>query len=322
MNLLQLARQAQFEIDALRTGNVASALWSAEEVYAAINTAADSAYRIARLVGSDIVTKTLLSTDAAVDLITESYAPSSLRLVSGTIDYTMPPDVVSIVNIAPITSGFDGIMFKPLRPNQKTYVDQRVIPSAELGTVVDSEANFFFFPIGRRTLRIVPTPQDTIDIEFIYNYRPPKLMTYSTGTIEITAGAPTTVTGTSTVWVDVGLRTPAEYINGTVATVVDLGLYYPTISSFTSNTVLTLSKSHATVAASGAYRIAMVPVLPEQHHAWLAQMAAAVLFRKVNLETSNQAITNLEKQLLTEIKPEIEQRQIMESIPVEPYELP
>ena len=94
MNLAQIARQARLEIDAIRASGTTSGLWIDEEVYAAINTALDSAYRIVRLSGSDLLAKHLKSTDSAVDLITESYDPGSLQLVSGTIDYTLPPDLV------------------------------------------------------------------------------------------------------------------------------------------------------------------------------------------------------------------------------------
>ena len=68
MNLAQLARKTRFEIDAIRTGDVASALWSDEEVYSAINDAVDRALRVYRLAGNPVPTKSMLSTAAAVDL--------------------------------------------------------------------------------------------------------------------------------------------------------------------------------------------------------------------------------------------------------------
>lgn len=320
MNLLQLARRAQFEVDALRTGDVASGLWSDEQVYSAINTAVDSAYRILRLSDSDIVTTTMKSTDATIDLVEENYLPSSLAMVSGTADYTLPPDFVSVKSIIPITSGYDEVQFVPLRTSQRLYRDQRAILNADLDPVQNTSAIFYYVIIGRRTLRIVPTPQDAFDIELLYHYRPVKLKVYSTGTVTILGGTPTIVTGTGSLWVDVGLRTPAEFVSGSITAAVNLGLHYPTVSTIDSNTQVTLRKSQSALAGS-AYRLAMAPVLPEQYHDWLAQMAAAILLRRVNIETSTAAAAALEKQLVGEVRPEIEQRQSQDSIPVEPYEL-
>ncbi len=322
MNLAQLARQARLEVDAIRASGTTSGLWIDEEVYAAINTALESAYRIVRLSGSDLLAKHMKSTDSAVDLITESYDPGSLQLVSGTIDYTLPPDLVNVINILPLTSGYDGIRFRPLKTYQKIYADQRTIPNSDLTSVNNGEATIYYVLIGQRTIRFVPTPQDTIDVELVYNYRPPKLMLYSTGTIA-TTGANAIVTGSTTEWLDVGLRTPAEWIVGTVSTAVDLGLYYPTISSIDTNTQLTMTKTVTVTHAPGTtYRIAMVPAIPVEYHAWLAQMAAALMYRKVSVEVSDKAVQFLEKQLMSEVQPEFALRDMQESALVEPYDLP
>ena len=150
---------------------------------------------------------------------------------------------------------------------------------------------------------------------------PPRLKVYSTGTVTVDAGTPTIITGAGTSWVGGGMRTPAHFISGAVATAVDLGLEYPTVSTIDSNTQITLAKSHAALAGS-TYRVAMVPILPGEHHDWLAMMAAALLFRKVNVETSDAAIPALEKQLMNEIQPELVLDQMQESLMVEPFELP
>ena len=127
MNVLQLARKALFEVDAIRSGGTLSGLWTAEEYTDAINTAVDSAYRIFRLAGSDIVTKRITSTDSAIDMISESYAPSSLKTVVDTTTYTLPPDFVHVVSILPITSGFDGVTFRPAIKNKKFFINYLLI---------------------------------------------------------------------------------------------------------------------------------------------------------------------------------------------------
>lgn len=321
LNLEQLARKARFEVDGIRTGNVASALYSDEEVYSAVNAAQNRALRIMRLAGSAIPQKVLASTDPSTDLLSETYAPTSLRLVSGTINYTLPPDLVSIISIAPLTTGYDGLRFRPLKTSQKTYIDQRSIPAEDLSSLNNDEGSLFYVRLGKRTLRIVPTVQDTIDIELIYTYMPPRLKVYSTGTVTIDAGTPTIVTGASTAWIAAGLRTPAQFISGSASVAVSLSTEYPTISTIDSDTQMTMAKSQGALAGS-AYRVAMVPVVPGEHHEWLAMMAGALLFRKVNIETSDAAIKELEKQLINEIQPEVGMDQMQESLIVEPFELP
>ena len=116
MNASQLVRKARLEVDAIRTGGTVSGLWTDEEVLDAVNTAVDTAYSLLRLADSEIVTKSVRSTDASTDLISETYAPSSLAIVSGTSDYTLPPDLVALVALIPVTAGYTDIRFRVAKP--------------------------------------------------------------------------------------------------------------------------------------------------------------------------------------------------------------
>lgn len=320
MNAYQIIRKARFEVDGLRTNNVKSALWSDEECVDYLNTAMDRAARIIRMSGSDLLSKTLLSTDSTVDLVSENYAPSSLQVVSGTTDYTLPPDFVRVVSIIPTTSGFEGVRFKPATTNQRYWMDQRLASDDELASVNNADATFWYTVIGARTLRIVPTPQDTIDIELVYNYRPAKVFTYTSGSLKLTQDS-TSVVGVGTEWTT-SLRTPAELIVGSVDNVT-IDRTYPAIASIGSDTALTLRKAYTGETVSGqSYGIAMVPTIPEEHHSWLAQMVAALMLRKVSIELSDASVKALEGQLITEVTPEVTVRQIQESLPVEPYNIP
>ena len=62
--------------------------------------------------------------------------------------------------------------------------------------------------------------------------------------------------------------------------------------------------------------------LPEEHHAWLAQVTAAIMLRKVSPDLSKAALEDLDKQLSLEVQPEIAIRQVQESLPVDEYTLP
>ena len=313
-------RKARLELDAIRADASVSALFSDEVTLDAVNTAVDAAYTVLRLAGTDIVTKIINSTDSAVDFITESYTPSSFRLVADTATYTLPPDLVKPVAIRPITSGFDGVVFRPSSVTRTDFIDYRSIPTDELSSVSGGAAIYWYTLTGPRTLLIVPTPKDTIDLAFTYQYRPPRLLNYPTGTVGTGGASSTTVTGAGTDWVNIGLRTPAELVVGAVATDVNIGTYYPQVSAISSATSLTMSKAQV-IANGSAYRISMVPLLPEEYHTWLAQRAAAVLLRKISLQGSQAAQASLDSQLLGLIQPEVAQRQAQESLTTEPAQV-
>ncbi len=324
MNLLQLGRKALFEIDAIRTGNVASDLWSLEEVYDAVNTAMDRAARIIRLADSDILTRRLVTTGGALDLISESYAQSSLRLLADTSSYTLPPDFVRLVSIVPTTAGFEAVRFRPAQLNAKYFVDQRVLTSDDLASSNNSDQVFWYIIYGGRTLLVSPTPQDTINLEVFYQYRPSRLLTYSTSTVSLTNNN-AAVTGSSTTWLTSGIRTPCDLVVGTAPTALNVSLntYSPRVLSIDTNTTLTLARvySGATDGTAG-YALAMIPELPEEHHEWLAQTAAAIMYRKVNAETSGKLMEALDSELRLAVQPELTIRQQQESLAVEPFEIP
>ena len=320
MNLLQIVRQARFEVDAIRSGGTTSALWSDEECNTAVNTAMDRAARVIRLADSDLLSRSIESDDSAIDLIAESYDPSSFRLVDDTSDYTLPPDFVRVISLRPITADFEGVRFRPSRVNRKDFVDQRSIRNSDLSSIRGSDVTYAYALIGPRTIRFAPTPQDTIDLELVYQFRPPKLISYTTGTVTVT-NASTAITGASTDWLVYGLRDPAELVVG--ATTVTVDRYYPRVSSVTSATAATFQRTYQGTTAPGqTYALAMVPRLPDEHHAWLAQMAAAIMMRKVNPELSDKLAGVLEKQLMEDVRPELDMRQAQESLIVEPFELP
>jgi hypothetical protein len=325
-NVLQLMRQARFEVDAIRTGNATSDLWEDEEVLQAVNTAMDSAAKILRLVDSNILTKTMASTDAAVDLISENYNPASLKVTADVSDYTLPPDFVRVVSILPTEVDFDGTKFRPLPPQHRTFQDMRTTsfdPDDQISIRL-TDRIFYYTVLGGRTLRLVPTPRtDSFHIELMYQFRPPKLFFANTGTVQRTSGNPV-VPGVGTSWVSDGIRTPAELLVGvTTANGVLLNRYYPTVATIASDTSLTLAKNATVTDGVGqSYHLAMVPHLPDEHHAWLAQMAGAIMMRKVNPDISAKLVQELEKQYTKEVEPELTTRQIQESIPAEPFEIP
>lgn len=326
MNVLQVMRQAQFEVDTVRSGNVLSGMWTAEEVLSAVNVSMDRTARLLRLSGSEILTKTMKSTDAGSDLISEVYSPSlSLQITEGVSEYTLPPDFVRVASLRPLVviPGFEGIRFRPGNYSDDNWVNLKTIPTADLVSGDNSDMVYSYIITGRRTLRLAPTPKDTFAVELAYHYRAPRLRHYSVGTIQRTNGA-VGVTGGGTQWVTFGLRSPSELIAGAVQTAATVLLdeYYPTNITFITDTSLNLSKPSTVTDGVGIpYTIAMVPILPEEHHTWLAQMAAATLLRKVDVDLSTKMQADLAQQLLEQVLPEVTLRQLQESLIASCFEI-
>ena len=325
MNVLQIMRQARFEVDTIRAGNVHSGMWGDEEVLSAVNVSMDRTARLLRLAGSEILTKVINSDDAGQDLISEIYSPSiNIRMIPDVNTYTLPPDFVRVAAIRPRvgTPGFEGVRFTPSSHSQDAWTDMKTIPIDTLPSANRSSMTYYYIVMGNRTLRIAPTPQDTFDIELVYHYRAPRLRYYSVGTIQRTSAA-IGVTGSGTSWLTYGLRTPAELIPSVTATTgVTVDSYYPTISSIVTDTSLeTARPSTVTDGVGIVYTIAMVPVLPEEHHTWLAQLTAATLLRKVDADLSAKLQMDLAQQLLEQVVPEITLRQLQDSLVAEAFEL-
>ena len=317
MNLSQIIRKARFEVDAIRASGATSALWSDEEVIDDANTAMDRAARLLRLADSAVLTKSMKSTDAAVNLISETYNPASLAIVASTFDYTLPSDFVRVENIIPLTTDFDGVRFVPATLHQRGWVDQSVLTAADISPAQGSEQIFYYTIIGARTLRIRPLPPSAFDIELLYQYRPPRLQNYSTGTIQLTLNS-TTVHGVGVTWQSAGIRTPADLIT-TSPNLVNINTVYPRLSSLTNETDMVLARAWPSENYTGTYHISMIPLLPDEHHSWLAQVTAAIMLRKVSPDLSEAALKDLDKQLTAEVQPEIVIRQMQDSIPVDEY---
>lgn len=333
MNLLQIIRKARFAVDAIRTGDVTSALWGDEEMVDLTNTAMDEAAKIIRLADSRILSKTLVSTGGIpygsgqfgggsysdADLVSESYTLPPIA--AETTDYLLPPDFVRVVSIRPTDVAFQAVVFRPMNAQDKYFLDQRSIPSADLISSSNSNQTLWYTLVGPRGIRFTPTPKDAINIEMVYDFRAPKLL-YAGGSMSITNGAVALSGSGGTTWFTSGLRTPAELLPGiTSLSQVRIDRIYPGVASITSDSAAVMTRAwQSSTLTNSSSLLAMVPQLPEEHHAWLAEMTAALMMKKVNTDTATKMMTDLTRQLKEMVQPEITVRQIQESIPVEPFE--
>ena len=322
MNVLKIIKMARYELDSIRTNNVVSAMWGDEEVLQAVNTSMEEAASVLRAADSPYLKRIIRSDGATMDLISEVYDPASLAVVPDQLDYVLPPDCVSIVSIRALGDQFSGVRFRPAKDTQKAFVDQLSIQTSDLGTVEAGDATYWYTRVGDQGLRIVPMPKNDIDVELTYYYRPAKLRYYSTGTVSGTVSL-LPVTGSSTLWYSAGLREPAELMLSLASiTAVDLSTVYPSVRSIVDDTTLTMKRPNATTFGPVAYFLAMIPTLPQEHHAWLAQMTAACMMRKVSIELSDKMKAELRAQLVSKVQPEVVRDQVQESYAVEPFELP
>ena len=325
MNCLQIMKQARYDADAMRVSNTPSGMWNDEEVLNAANVAMDTAARILRLSGSDILTRTTKTTDGILVLIHENYSPSaSLRITADDATYTLPENCVRIVSIRPITSGFENVRFHPVAAQDSRYLALRSVPLDQLASANNYDTDYYYTVTDARTLTLAPTPKDTFDIELVYHIRPSKLKYVSNGTVQRTNGQ-VTVTGSSTSWLSDGIRFPADLLVGvTDINTVVLSTSYPTLgSNLASDTTLTLARAATTTDSVGqSYILAMVPKLPEEHHTWLAQLTAAIMLRKVDIDLSTKLQSDLTATFMGAITPEVTLRQLQESLITEPYAIP
>jgi len=321
MNVLQLMKQARYDVDAIRTGSVASAMWQDEEVLQATNIAMDTAARILRLSGSDLLTRTMKSTDSGIQLIREVYSPTvSLRITAGVDTYTLPENCVRVVSIRPITTGYGDVRFHPTSHQHTDYQDLRSSPVYGV-TVANEETDFYYVVTGARTLTVAPVPTNTFDIELVYHVRPARMRYVQNGTVQRVSGQ-VTVTGSGTTWLSSGIRLPAELLVGlTNINTVQLDASYPSVGTAigTDTTLLMSLPSVVTDGVGQTYTLAMAPTLPEEHHTWLAQLTAAILMRKVDMDLSTKLQADLGMTFLSAITPEVTLRQLQESLITEAF---
>lgn len=284
MNIDQIIRRADFIADSVRASGTISSLWITEEKVDLINEVYELIQPTLRLARRHYFARRMLSTDASSTILRQTYAPSSLTLVSGTRTYTLPPDFVEVIRLSPLISTTDttnqGVRFTHRDVAAPEFVDRDLAGSQSGGP-----GHYLFDIQGDRTLRISPSARAAMDVELVYVAQRPGLYRTQTGTVSVAA---LVVTGTSTVFSDAALQMGAmELILGTSASATvptpSLQTTYPAVSSLDSSTQLTLvGPTPGTYAAGTGFILSAVPQVPVVHHRWMASLLAVLMQRKVN----------------------------------------
>lgn len=287
MNTAQIIRRALFDIDAVERDRTTADYYTQEELLAWTNEAKDICESLIRQVNADYNLVTRLSTDSSFRFEGITYAPSSFQLLTTTSTYTLPPDLIELRKIRVITAGEESRVLTALDISHPTF---KYLQSQDRTNTTGGE--IYYDILGERTLYLSQPPDATLDLEITYLQRTPKLQLYSTGTVSITQDTDDVV-GVSSLWVDNALVTPAEIMVAAATaapkfasdisggTWVDPGLQYAPISTFDTDTTLTLQANWliATVSAVG-HLIASVPQIPAEHRHLLSTYVAVKCLEK------------------------------------------
>lgn len=148
-----------------------ASFWSNAQLNRYINRAKDRVWNRVKALNEDYFTITRASTDGSLTILGETYAASSFQIVSGTRDYTLPPDFSEMKLIEVTTDNYEDVRFVH---RDMAHPEMRAL----LEITDDQTPSYFVFDIiGERTLRIAPTSNTTLDLNITYVQILPELTT-------------------------------------------------------------------------------------------------------------------------------------------------
>ena len=268
-------------------------------------------------------TRILRTTDSSLTIMGQTFLPSSLAWVSGTRNYTLPPDFVRMLLATDLTSSGDSdkvrLTFRDLRSeNMRELMTQNQGGNPAGEVLADI--------IGERTMLIRPIPASARDWEFIYERRVTPLRRRTTGTASISNGG-TVVTLSSTALANRFMEAGMEMVLGTTSSVptADPNEVYPVIDSVDSATQVTLEGPYYTADGSNlsgvGYIAASVSEVPADLHdaiTYYIVKEAAKVGPNPSLELAMTA-QGMFDELVLDIIGDVEMRQISDMETVEPY---
>jgi len=193
MNVGQICRQALIEAGVVRQDGTVSPLFAQDEVVRWANEGYEEAQKVLRNAEMDYnwIAREFHASNT-ITFENEDYALSNLRLVNGTTEYTLPPDLLLLKEMRCITSGQESRAFRPLDVTDPYF--QTLAKSTNPAT-----DPIYWDQVDRSTLLLANDPETNLDLHISYVRRSPKLMYYTTGTVAVNQSA-AAVTGTSTLW--------------------------------------------------------------------------------------------------------------------------
>jgi hypothetical protein len=325
MNAGQIIRLGLLNANLVKIDQTTSPLITQAEALAWANEGKDKLEKVLRQAKEDYQLVVMQSNDTAFRWVGQTYDPAVLRMTSASTIYSLPPDLLELKYIRPLTTGQESVEFE--------YLDSSTKYFRELRTLTNKPGNPIYFDfVGERSLLLANAPQSSLDIEIGYIARSAPLQLYTTGTISLLNGI-AAVTGTLTAWVVDEVHHNVELIvspdaaapkvisQTTGGTWVDPSRFYYRVDSITSDGNLTLSAPWLPLDAPGrGYMLATVPVTPSEHHYSIAKWISHMALMKARSPAAAGFASSFLADL-NEIKGDIAQRQTHDVEYVEAYEV-
>ena len=163
---MAVARRLVSEMEtAVRTAldEATAAFFTQANLWTFLTRAAHVVHTEIRKLKADYFLVNLASTDGSKTILGESYAASSLAIVAGTKEYTLPPDLLELKLIECITSGYEDVEFDLSK--DLTHPD---FVGARRRTSNTAPTYFYADVVGERTLTIAPASDTALDLRIWY----------------------------------------------------------------------------------------------------------------------------------------------------------
>ena len=156
----------------------ATGFWTDATLNRMVNRSKDRVWLEVRKLKDDFFAVTRTSLDGVLTIVGDSYDTASFRLVAGTRDYTLPPDLAELKTIEAVTSTYEWVRF-----TASDTARAAMRAAMEVTEQVDPHG-FLFDIIGERTLRLAPKSNRSLDLRLTYIAVVPDL-TAETDTLEM-----------------------------------------------------------------------------------------------------------------------------------------
>ena len=295
MNLAQITRQAQYQAGLIKQAGTAGSFVSSYELDAWANRGNDILERTLRSIREDWFVKKMTSTDTTAQFLQGvSYTPTALSLTTSAIEYTLPPDLMSIKAIRCVTANYEETKFRLRDRSSGRFGYEHRTESTDTVSPPGEEITVTVY--GARTLLLARYLDTALDIEILYTTKTKQLVRYSTGTITAT-DASTSIAGSGTTWTYLPLDSDfldMHFGTSASATVPNAephyfydGVYRARVASITDADTLVLSRNKVGALAAGTgYLLASLPQSPEEYHQAIADYVTAQILFKAKSESA------------------------------------
>lgn len=332
MNVAQIIRKARLSCDGILPGQTPSRMWQADELVDLLAESRDRIEAQLRLGRKNYGLHTVKYGDASFTRAGVTYVPStSLAITAGAKSFDLPPDFAEVSKIQCLDN--TRLRFSPGEYNSQYWIERELSSLQTDGTFISggvADDTYAYDVTGERTLQFVPPALASMQLQVDY-FPIKRLLIYVAGAkgLQITHGQTSATIAGGTLIEDGVYTLPdkqsAELISdvGTIdSSAIRLDREYPIIASIEDSAHFTLLQPWAgKTMDDGAYIIAMAPTLPVPVHRVIAQLMAALMFRKISSDIAAKMSGEIMGAFGDTIKPSTQQRQSQESRQTDDNEL-